>query len=59
MEKFFKDLPMAYQAVIELAVLIIGAAIALPGQKKWGWIIVGLGIAAMFLTMKYKGLLNL
>lgn len=59
MEKFFKDFPMAYQFVIELAVVIVGAALALPGQKKWGWIIFILGFVGMFLTMKYKGLLNL
>ncbi|MBN1900412.1 hypothetical protein JW926_03690 [Candidatus Sumerlaeota bacterium] len=59
MERFFKDFPMAYQALIELAVVIIGAAIALPGQKKWGWIIFALGFVAMFFTMRYKGLFNI
>jgi 1,4-dihydroxy-2-naphthoate octaprenyltransferase len=59
MEKFFRDFPMAYQFVIELAVVIVGAALALPGQKKWGWIVFILGFVAMFLTMKYKGLFNI
>ena len=59
MEKFFREFPMAYQFVIELAVVIVGAALALPGQKKWGWIIFLLGLVGMFLTMKYKGLFNL
>lgn len=59
MEKFFREFPMAYQFVIELAVVIVGAALALPGQKKWGWIIFILGFVGMFLTMKYKGLFNL
>ena len=59
MDKFFLEFPMAYQFVIELAVVIVGAALALPGQKKWGWIIFLLGLVGMFLTMKYKGLFNL
>jgi len=59
MEKFFKEFPMIYQVVIELALLIIGAGIALPGQKRWGWIVFGLGIAGILMTMKMKGLFAL
>ena len=59
MDKFFKDFPMAYQIVIELVALIIGLALALPGQKKWGWLVFGLGIAGMLMTMKAKGLFSL
>jgi len=50
---------MIYQVVIELALLIIGAGIALPGQKRWGWIVFGLGIAGILMTMKMKGLFAL
>ena len=59
MDRFFKEMSMAYQVVIELVVIIIGLAIALPGQKKWGWIVFGLGVAGILMTMKSKGLFNL
>ncbi len=50
---------MLYQFVIEIALVIIGAGIALPGQKKWGWLIFAAGIAGILFTMKSKGLFNL
>jgi len=59
MVKFFTEFSMVYQFIIETAMVIAGAGIALPGGKKWGWIIFGLGFFGMFLTAKYKGLLSL
>ena len=59
MTKFFQEFPMLYQFVIEIALVIIGAGIALTGQKKWGWLIFAAGIAGILFTMKSKGLFNL
>lgn len=59
MTKFFQEFPMLYQFVIEVALIIIGAGIALPGQRKWGWLVFAAGIAGILFTMKSKGLFNL
>ncbi|HPB31865.1 MAG TPA: hypothetical protein PLB62_10460 [Candidatus Sumerlaeota bacterium] len=57
MEQFLRNFPMAYQFVIWIALLIVGAALALPGGKKWGWLLMALAIAGMIITTRYKGLI--
>jgi hypothetical protein len=54
MEKFLKDMPAAYQFTIEVVIIIIGAAIALPGQRKLGWLFFALGIAGVVWTIKTR-----
>lgn len=59
MEKFLTEFPTAYQFTMWIAMLLIGAGLALPGNKKWGWIVMALAVFAMFMTAKYKGLIDL
>ena len=54
MNFFFKNLPAVYQFVIEVVLIIIGAGIALPGGKKWGWLIFILGIIGILFTIKMR-----
>ncbi len=58
MEHFIKETPMLYQFLAEAALIIIGAAIALPGGKKAGWVILALGIVGIYFTLRIRGLLN-
>ena len=59
MLEYFRDVPLAYQATIEIVVLIIGLAIALPGGRKWGWLLCAASVAGMLMTMKMKGLFDI
>ncbi|MCX6998795.1 MAG: hypothetical protein NT106_00620 [Candidatus Sumerlaeota bacterium] len=54
MERFLKDMPTLYQFIIEGVIIIIGAGIALPGQRKWGWLVFALGIAGVIWTIKTR-----
>jgi hypothetical protein len=47
---------MDYQLVIAVAVIIIGAGIALKAGRKWGWLIMAGGIAMIYYILKYNGL---
>ena len=48
---------MDYQIVIAVAVIIIGAGIALKAGKKWGWLIMAGGLYSIYRILKYHGLL--
>lgn len=47
---------MDYQLVIAVAVIIIGAGIALKAGKKWGWLIMAGGVYLIYLILKSHGL---
>ena len=48
---------MDYQLVIAVAVIIIGAGIALKAGKKWGWLIMAGGLYGIYHILKSHGLL--
>ena len=54
MERFLKDMPTLYQFIIEGVIIIIGAGMALPGQRKLGWLVFALGIAGVIWTIKTR-----
>lgn len=45
-----------YSYLIGIALIIIGAGVGLKAGNKWGWVILGVGIGWIFLTMRVKGL---
>ncbi len=48
---------MDYQLVIAVAVIIIGAGIALKAGKKWGWLIMAGGLYFIYHILKSHGLM--
>lgn len=54
---FMKGIDALYAYPIGVAIIIIGAAVALKAGNKWGWAILGGGIFWIILKMKAQGLI--
>ena len=48
---------MGYQLVLAVAVIIIGAGIALRAGKKWGWLVMAGGLYLIYRILKYHAFL--
>ncbi len=54
---FINNIGQLYSYLIGIALVIIGAGVALKAGSKWGWAILAGGIGWIFLTMRAKGLM--
>jgi hypothetical protein len=49
---------MEYYYILGGLAVVIGAALALKGGSKWGWLIVAGGLGWIYYTFKHFGLLQ-
>lgn len=57
--RFIQNTSMVYQFVLYLALCLIGGGLALPGGKKWGWVVFALGILGVIMMLKIRVVSNL